>query len=214
MRVTAVEKQRRGKRVNLYLDGRFTLSLSAEVAAQAGLRAGDELDDEALRSLRETESRSGAMATALRLLSYRPRSESELRQRLDRRGTPPDLVEATLQRLRELNLVDDTAFAQAWVESRHRTSPRGRRLLRQELGAKGVDSDVLRPLLEQIDEADAALRAASRRALSLRTHPYPEFRRRLGDFLRRRGFDYDTVRRTVERLWQELAEEQDTSPSG
>jgi len=214
VRVTAIEKQRRGKRVNLFLDGRFVLSLSPDVAVQAGLRAGDEVDDESLHSLREAESRAGAMATALRLLSYRPRSESELRQRLARRGTSPDLVDGTLQRLRELDLVDDAAFARGWVESRHRSSPRGRRLLRQELQAKGVGGDVSRPLLEQIDEEDAALRAGGRRALSLRTSPYPEFRRRLVDFLRRRGFDYDTVRRTVERLWQELAEEEDPHLSG
>jgi regulatory protein len=214
VRVTAIEKQRRGKGVNLFLDGHFALGLSADVAAQAGLRVGDEMDDEALRSLREAEARAGAMAAALRLLSYRPRSESELRQRLARRGTPPAQVDPTLQRLRELGLVDDAAFARAWVESRHRTSPRGRRLLRRELQAKGVDSDASRPLLEQIDEEDAALRAAGRRALSLRALPDPQFRRRLSDFLRRRGFDYDTVRRTVEQLWRDVAEEQDTAPGG
>ena len=214
MRVTAIEKQRRGKRVNLFLDGRFTLGLSLEAAAQAGLRVGDEVDDERLQALRAEAARADAMAASLRLLSYRPRSEAELRQRLARRGTPPALVDSTIERLRELGLVDDAAFAQAWVDSRDRASPRGRRLLRQELLAKGVDSDTSRELLESVDEPDAALRAASRRAASLRDLSYDEFRRRLGDFLRRRGFDYDTVRRTVERLWRELAEERGAAAEG
>ncbi len=214
MRVTAIEKQRRGKRVNLFLDGRFALGLSLEAAAQAGLRVGDEVDDERLQALRAEAARADAMAASLRLLSYRPRSEAELRQRLARRGTPPALVDSTIERLRELGLVDDAAFAQAWVDSRDRASPRGRRLLRQELLAKGVDSDTWRGLLEGVDEPDAALRAASRRAASLRDLSYDEFRRRLGDFLRRRGFDYDTVRRTVERLWRELAEERGAAAEG
>ena len=214
MRVTAIEKQRRGKRVNLFLDGRFALGLSLEAAAQAGLRVGDEVDDERLQALRAEAAGADAMAASLRLLSYRPRSEAELRQRLARRGTPPALVDSSIERLRELGLVDDAAFAQAWVDSRDRASPRGRRLLRQELLAKGMDSDTSRELLESVDEPDAALRAASRRAASLRDLSYDEFRRRLGDFLRRRGFGYDTIRRTVDRLWRELAEERGAAAEG
>ncbi len=214
MRVTAIEKQRRGKRVNLFLDGRFALGLSLEAAAQASLRVGDEVDDERLQALRAEAGRADAMVTSLRLLSYRPRSEAELRQRLARRGAPPALVDSTIERLRELGLVDDAAFAQAWVDSRDRASPRGRRLLRQELLAKGVDSDTSRELLERVDEPDAALRAASRRAASLRDLSYDEFRRRLGDFLRRRGFGFDTIRRTVDRLWRELAEERGAAAEG
>ena len=209
MRVTAIEKQRRKKRLNLFLDGRFALGLSTDVAAQVSLRVGDEVDGDRLRALREAEARADAMSAALRLLSYRPRSETELRQRLARRGAPPALVDSTIERLRELGLVDDAAFARSWVESRERASPRGQRLLRQELRAKGVNSDASREVVEGVDEAEAALRASARRAASLSGLPQAEFRRRLGDFLRRRGFDYETIRLTVERRWRELAEGRD-----
>ena len=209
MRVTAIEKQRRKNRLNLFLDGRFALGLSTDVAAQVSLRVGDEVDGDRLRALREAEARADAMSAALRLLSYRPRSETELRHRLARRGVPPALIDSTIQRLRELGLVDDAAFARAWVESRERTSPRGQRLLRQELRAKGVNSDASRELVEGVDDAEAALRASARRAASLSGLPQEEFRRRLGDFLRRRGFDYETIRLTVERRWRELAEGRD-----
>lgn len=209
MRVTAIEKQRRKNRLNLFLDGRFALGLSTDVAAQVSLRVGDEVDGDRLRALRDAEARADAMSAALRLLSYRPRSETELRQRLARRGAPPALIDSTIQRLRELGLVDDAAFARSWVESRERASPRGQRLLRQELRAKGVSSDALRELVEGVDDAEAALRASARRAASLSGLPQEEFRRRLGDFLRRRGFDYETIRLTVERRWRELAEGRD-----
>ncbi|MCH7835288.1 MAG: RecX family transcriptional regulator [Chloroflexi bacterium] len=209
MRVTAIEKQRRKNRLNLFLDGRFALGLSTDVAAQVSLRVGDEVDGDRLRALREAEARADAMSAALRLLSYRPRSETELRQRLARRGAPPALVDSTIERLLELGLVDDAAFARSWVESRERASPRGQRLLRQELRAKGVNSDASRELVEGVDDAEAALRASARRAASLSGLPQAEFRRRLGDFLRRRGFDYETIRLTVERRWRELAEGRD-----
>ncbi len=209
MRVTAIEKQRRKNRLNLFLDGRFALGLSTDVAAQVSLRVGDEVDGDRLRTLREAEASADVISAALRLLSYRPRSETELRQRLARRGEPPALVDSTIQRLRELGLVDDAAFARSWVESRERASPRGQRLLRQELRAKGVNSDASRELVEGVDDAEAALRASARRAASLSGLPQEEFRRRLGDFLRRRGFDYETIRLTVERRWRELAEGRD-----
>ena len=203
MRVTAIRKQRREGRANLYLDGRFALGLTLDALAAAGLRIGDEIDDDTLRSLRRNAAGTDTVAAAMRLLSYRPRSESELRQRLARRGAPADLVDGAISRLRELGLVADAAFARAWVDGRSRLSPRGRRLLRRELQAKGIDGEAAREALGQLDDEDTALRAAERRADAMRGLPYPEFRRRLGDFLRRRGFDSATVRRTVERLWQD-----------
>jgi regulatory protein len=214
VRVTAIDKQRRDRRVSIFLEGRFAIGLSLDVVTRAGLRVGDEVDDERLRELRDAEARADGMAAALRLLSYRHRSETELRQRLARRGTPPAVVDGTLVRLRELGLVDDAAFARAWVERRDSASPRSRRLLHQELLSKGVGSDTSCNLLDGVDEADAALRAATRRAASLRGLPYPEFRRRLGNFLRRRGFDYELIRRTVECQWQQTAERGDPTVGG
>ena len=205
MRVTAIRKQRREGRVNLYLDGRFALALTLDALAAAGLRVGDEIDDDVLRSLRRNAAGTDTVAAAMRLLSYRPRSETELRQRLARRGAPADLVDGAISRLRELGLVDDAAFARAWVEGRSRLSPRSRRLLRRELQAKGIDGEAAHEALGRLDDEDAALRAAERRADAMWGLPYPEFRRRLGDFLRRRGFDSATVRHTVERLWQDGA---------
>ena len=203
MRVTGITKQRREGRVNLYLDGRFALGLTLDALAAAGLRAGDEIDDDTLRSLRRNAAGADSLAAAMRLLSYRPRSETELRQRLSRRGAPTELVDEAISRLRELGLVDDAAFARAWVEGRSRTSPRSRRLLRRELQAKGIGGEAAREALAPLDDEDAAFRAGERRAAAMRGLPYPEFRRRLGDFLRRRGFDPETVRRAAEWLWRD-----------
>ena len=202
MRVTAITKQRREGHVNLHLDGRFALGLTLDALAAAGLRAGDEIGDDTLRSLQRDAAGADALAAAMRLLSYRPRSEAELRQRLARRGAPPELVDGAISRLRDLGLVDDAAFARTWVEGRSRLSPRSRRLLRRELQAKGIHGEAAREALAPLDDADAALRAGERRAAALKALPYAEFRRRLSDFLRRRGFDPATVHRAVEQLRQ------------
>src|SRR3990172_5631486 len=82
----------------------------------------------------------------------RPRGEVERRQRLARRGAPADLVDGAISRLRELGLVDDTAFARTWVEGRSRLSPRSRRLLHRELQAKGIDGEAAREALGPLDD--------------------------------------------------------------
>ncbi len=205
MRITAIERQPRRRRANVFVDGRFVLALSLEVLAQAGLRAGDELDTPGLEHLREQEARHDALTAALRLLSYRPRSEAELRQRLARRGAAPPVVDETIERLGELGLLNDAAFARSWVESRDRASPRSRRLLAWELRAKGVDRPAVGEAVAAVDDDDAAYRAGARRARALAALPHEEFHRRLSGFLLRRGFRYETTRSTVARLWREVS---------
>ncbi len=207
MRITAIEKQPR-RRANICVDGRPALVVSLEVLAQAGLRQGDELTEARLEELRQAEARHATLASAMRLLAYRPRSEGEMRQRLARGGAPPAVVDETIARLRDLSLVDDEAFARSWVESRDQTSPRGRRLLASELRAKGLARQTVKESLAGLDEEDAAYRAGARRARSLTALPYAEFRHRLGDYLLRRGFGYETVSAAVSRLWQEAGRPQ------
>ncbi|HEU0168619.1 MAG TPA: regulatory protein RecX [Chloroflexota bacterium] len=141
-------------------------------------------------------------AYGLRLLTYRPRSEREVRQRFGQRGAPAELVDAVVERLREVGLVDDAAFAQAWVDSRRRASPRGDRLLRAELAGKGVARQVVADTLEEsgADPLALAQAAAAKKARSLVGQPEPAFRRKLMDFLLRRGFDYDVAGQVVRGL--------------
>jgi regulatory protein len=203
MQITAIEKQRRRQRANVYVDGRYAFSLSLELVAQVGLHEGDTLSPQQVDSLRQADVRHQAHNAALRLLAYRPRSEREIRQRLFRRGLPPQVVQETIARLREQGLLSDDAFARFWVETRDQNSPRGRRLLWKELSAKGIEREIAREAIDAVAEEDAALRAAQNKARQLQGQEYAVFRRRLGDFLLRRGFPYPTVHTTIEKLWRE-----------
>ncbi len=214
MRITAIERQPRRKRASVHVDGRFALALSLEVLARSALRVGDELDAAGLEELREQEAGHDALSAALRLLAYRPRSEAELRQRLARRGAPPPVVQHTIERLRELGLVDDEAFARAWVDSRDQASPRSGRLLASELRAKGVGRGTVEEAVAAVDDEGAAYRAGQRRARAFAGLTWPDFQRRLSGFLLRRGFAYQTVRAAVARLWAETVPSQGTSGAG
>lgn len=214
MIVTAVERQRRRRRVNVFVDGRFALVLGAQLAAERDVRPGRSLTSDELSALAEAEARRDAMESALRLLAYRPRSERELRDRLARKRFRRAVIDETLGRLRELGYLDDDAFARFWTETRQTARPRSGRLLAVELRRLGVTKETAEQATADISEEDAAYRAASARLRVLRGLEYPRFRERLGRFLTRRGFAYDVARRTIERCWEESGKERAESDTG
>lgn len=203
MRITSIDRPPRKRRYEVRIDGGQVVPLSAETLALANLRPGQEVTDTEIRALNEREARHSALATAMRMLTYGPRSEHEVRQALTRKRTRADILAETIARLRELRLIDDADFARTYVEQRDRRSPRGRRLLRSELTARGIDRKAADENLDELDEADAAFRAAERRARSLAALDYPAFQRRLGDHLLRRGFPHEIARQAIRHAWAE-----------
>jgi len=204
MRVTAIERPPRKRRYDVRIDDARVVPLSREVLAAANLSVGQEVDDSLVVELEAAEARHTAMTAALRLLSYRQRSEREMWDALRSRGIPEAIAGETLDRLRQLRLLDDQAFAEAWTESRQRNRPRGKRMLLAELAQKGIERELAQTSVAAIDEEAAALRAGRKRSRTLGGLEFREFRRRLGDFLARRGFGYEVCEAAVKQLWAEV----------
>jgi regulatory protein len=195
----------RSKKVKVYLDGRYAFSLESDVALEAGLRAGQELSQSKIERLDHASRLKKALAAAGRLLAFRPRSEHELRQKLSQKGFEANTVAESVRYLREHGLVDDAAFARYWAENRTAFSPRSGRLVQLELRQKGVAADVAEDTAGGVDDEAAAYEAGAKKTMRLPSSDYEAFRRRLGEYLRRRGFGYETVNHSVERLWHEIA---------
>ena len=143
-----------------------------------------------------------ATSLALRYLSYRPRSEFEVRGRL-RRRYDEQVAESVIGRLKDQGLLDDVAFALAWSQGRMSFKPRSAALIRRELLQKGVDRETAHITVEALDDEESAYKAGLRAANSLAGVDYTTFRRRLWGYLQRRGFGQSIVRRMVNRLWEE-----------
>ncbi|MFC1962262.1 regulatory protein RecX, partial [Chloroflexota bacterium] len=143
------------------------------------------------------------MDAAMRYLSYRPRSKTEVKDKLQHRAFAEETIDRILERLEELGLIDDSSFARFWQENRQTFSPRSQWLVRTELQRKGVDRAIIESTAPRVDDGDSAYRAASGRARRLKSLDYPNFRRRLGDFLKRRGFGYEVIQQTIHKIWQE-----------
>lgn len=214
--ITALRAQAKdNKRVNVFIDGSFALGVSLDTLAREGLYVGKALGAEEYARLEAAEGSDKAYQAALRFLNARARSEREIRDRLGEKGFGPEPVEAALERLRALGLVDDDAFARMWVENRLAMRPRGAAALRSELGRKGIDRGLVDRVLAGDDvqsgegeRAEAVARAALRRYADAPDRP--TFQRRLGGFLQRRGFGYETITPIIERLWTELQEERES----
>jgi regulatory protein len=193
----------REKRVKVFLDGELALNLLAETALQGKLKVGQEIDPNRLQKLDNQDHLQRCLNAAFRLLGYRPRSEKELRQRLQRRGFDGEYLEKALARLKEQGFVDDIAFARFWKDNRETFSPRSRRMTKLELRRKGLSSDIIEQVIGEIDDGESAYRAAVKRAPRLAGTDYQEFRQRLGSYLGRRGFNYSVIEETTERIWKE-----------
>jgi regulatory protein len=153
--------------------------------------------------LANTSSLQDFFDAAYRYLSYRPRSEAEIRQWLHRRGFAEEVAGKTIAKLREQNLSDDFAFAQFWKDNRLSFRPKSKRLIKKELRDKKVAAEIVEQVTEDIDDEQIAYKLGSGRMHALAHLDYPDFYRRLSSYLAYRGFGYEVIKRTAALLWQE-----------
>jgi regulatory protein len=211
-RVTALRPTKRDPdRIAVDLDGSFAFALPATLVGDERIEVGDLLDVDRVTALLAADQASRATEAALVFLSYRPRSEKEVRDRLRRGGYEPDAIEHAIGRLHEWRYLDDADFARRWVENRTAHRPRGKRLLQQELRHKGIDGEIARDAIDDadLDETGAAEALARRRLPSYAGDEPTAIRRRLGAYLARRGYGYDVIRIALDRALGEAEDEGD-----
>jgi regulatory protein len=134
---------------------------------------------------------SQARQICLNQLSYAPKTRSQLREALIKREIPEDIADEVLGRFAEVGLIDDAAFAKAWVESRHYGKGLAGRALKAELRRRGVDNDDIDEAVAAIDpdsEAETARRLVDRKLSSTRGLPTDTRTRRLAGMLARKGY--------------------------
>lgn len=205
--ITLLERQKNNpERVNVYLDGEFAFGLNEMDAVT--LRKGQQLSESEIDELRQQDAVVKAVDYAANLLSYRPRSTQEIRERLLKHSFNDVVADAAIEKLIRLGYLDDRAFARFWIEDRNRFKPLGRRALSFELRNKGIDAVIIQELLEEIvDEGGGAYEAALKRVRQMRGTTKREFKQKIGAFLQRRGFGYEAVNGALTQLIQELADD-------
>jgi len=148
-----------------------------------------------------------ARQICLRLLTIAPRTRAQLAQALHRRGVPAEAAETVLSRFADVGLIDDAAFARAWVESRHHSRGLSRRSLSAELRRQGIESEEIREAVDTLDpeqEVATARRLVEQKMAGTRGQPSEVRVRRAAGALARKGYPAGLVFRLIkEALEQE-----------
>ncbi|PLX32893.1 MAG: RecX family transcriptional regulator, partial [Ignavibacteria bacterium] len=203
MKITLLQRQKKNRhRVSVYLDGEFAFGLNDECVFKFGLHKGMELDAERQREIELYDQRVQAKRIAERYVGARMRSVQEVRKRLREKEISDDVIEETVETFLRVRLLDDTAFAEAWVRDRLRLRPRAASLLRRELRGKGVKQEIINDVLSRmIPEEDEEAIARKLAEQYVRSHPSLErlvLKRRLSGYLQRKGFAVSIVIRVVD----------------
>lgn len=198
--ITALSAQKKSSdRVNVYLDGEFAFGLA--YSAAANLRVGQMLSPTEITALQAQDTAEKAYASAARLLAHRPRSQAEIQRQLQTKGYSQAVIDQVVARLTAVDLINDEQFARYWIEQRETFRPRGHLALRQELQQKGIAATIIEAALATVDEVGAAEQLAEKKAHQLAGLPEMEFKRKLSQYLQRRGFPYESIRTVVEVFW-------------
>ena len=158
-----------------------------------------------LKKITAKEQEIEAHESAIRLLSFRARSVKELKERLQKKGLYIEIVDKEIDRLHNVGLLDDLEFAKVWVADRGSgRAPRSRQLLKLELRQHGITDSILEEVLSEIDDTENALQLARKKARSLKNLEKSAFQKKMYANLKRKGFDYETIRGSVTTVWNEM----------
>ena len=205
--VTSIEETR--GRVTIYLDGIAFLKLKKKEFDELPVKIGDDLDEEEYMNRLCVRQAKPAYESALNLLTARDMTAHDLKSALRRRGYLEAVAESVCERLIENRLIDDSRYAQRYVELRQ-DSAVGRYVMKRKLRAKGIDDDVVEEALEMLDD-ETQLSAAKDLARKLsrryeKEEPYAR-KSKLSQALARRGYSWDIVKEAVESLGYDEADD-------
>jgi regulatory protein len=215
MKITDIKQQQKNpNRLNVYVGGQFAFGVSAEIRFEKKLEIDQELSEKQVEDLISADQTERLLNKALKFLSFRPRSEKEIRDHLLRKGKLKEVkseaerkqyevsVEDAANRLKKLGQIDDQKFVSWWVDQRTRFKPRGLNVLRSELFSKGVAKEIIdeQVRFDEENQFKLALVAAKKKVDSYRKLDTPDFKVKLGQFLARRGFGWAIIKKVVDTL--------------
>lgn len=197
MVITSIKQQEKLKgRYSVFVDGKYAFSLSDTALLDARLTQGMELTGEDLKSYKQLSLDDKVYGNALRYAAMRLRSRWELESYLQRKQASPDLAQQIMDKLERIGMINDLAFAQAWVENRHLLRPTSKRKLQQELQAKCVPSEVI----QQVLQADETTDQESLQDIVQRKRRQAKYQDdlKLMQYLARQGYGYSDIKNALQ----------------
>ncbi|AQQ52493.1 recombination regulator RecX [Planococcus lenghuensis] len=210
--ITKITQQKNNQeRYNVFLDEKFAFGVEEGILVRYQLTKGKELDQWTIEEMVFDDQVSKAFNKALTYLSFRMRSEGEVRKKLRDAEYGEAVIDEAVKKLYKLNFLDDRAFSEALLNTQVKTSKKGPRAIRQDLQRKGIDKEVQQEVLDEYSEEvqfDTAKVLADKIADRESRKTPVQIKQKINDALLRKGFSYTVISQVVDTLDLEKDEEQ------
>lgn len=203
--ITKIVQQKNKKRYSIYINDQYYMGVSENVLVNHNLRKGMIVSLAVLNDIVYEEEQSKANHYALRLLSFRGRSEREIISKMQEKEYNDNTIKNTLSFLKSYKYIDDNSFASDYIRSKIRTKKYGKIKVKQDLMQKGVSKDIINSKVEELTSFDQEYQSAldismKKLETTYKNDDHQAQYRKLGAFLQRRGFEYEVISKILNKL--------------
>lgn len=199
MIITEIVPQKNTDRVNIFIDGEFSLGLTIFLAHEYSLKVGKFIDDELMEKLKEDDLFNNAKMKAFRYLSYKDRSIKEMEDYLLKKEYSPHIINLTISYMLDNDYLNDKRFAENFIQGKSKYNNYGPRKIKYDLMNKGIEKEIIDLCLDDFDEdLEEIIDLVNRKYEKLKDAQYNKQYSTIGGFLSRKGHSYDTIKKVMD----------------
>ncbi len=203
LKITKLEPQKRNNnRISIYINDEFALGVHKNIIYKLHIEEGKIIDKEYFEKIIKAKEQKKANDYAVKLLSYRQRSQKEIEDKMKQKEYDTEIIDKTLNWLKKYDLINDEEFAKEYILSKAKKY--GSKRIKLELARKGIDEKVMQTVLEEEVSPDTeyhiALEGAQKKMKSYEGQEKNAIYRKLAGYLQRRGFSYDIISKVLKKL--------------
>lgn len=200
--ITRLAYSKSGNFVQVYIDDKYTFSLSPNEVIRQKINKGQTISPGKLKQLKQSSDYEKNYLKALNLISYRPRSIQEIKQYLNRNSVSPATISKIVFTLKKQNYLNDSNFALAYAKTKIKLKNYGPHRLQSELFIKGISDSIISQTINTLFSNQDTLFSQARLALNKKTKAFHslstfEFRRKATQYLYRLGYSLDTINQVL-----------------
>lgn len=199
--ITSIKQQKNKNRVNVYLDDKFGFGIDLDNFVLLHLKVDTELTEKEIEDIVKKSEYQKTLDKLLRFAMVRPRSEKEVVGYFRRKKVHESMHEKLFEKLKHLELLDDTKFAKWWVEQRQNFRPKPKRILSIELRIKGIKKEIIDEVLgeEIVDEEKMAKELIAKKAYKWESLEPREVKQKISQYLAGKGFSWDVIEKVTQK---------------
>jgi len=197
MIITSIEKQKKKGRYNIFLDGEFSFGAYEDTVFKFGLRKNDELTQKKIDEIIDFDEFNYGKKYTYNLLARFPKSENEIKTKLRQKKISDKNITRVIETFRELKILDDREFAKMFIESKLRTNPSGKIVIKNKLREKGISKEIIEESLENYYDDTEEENKAEKELVKYMKRKNPDdkyaLKRKCFQHLFSKGFNYDLI---------------------